>query len=74
MVMQYPFKNLMICYGAKGFLRYLKRCSACALNNYGLNNILPIAWTKIIQFMVFIEYLHEGIAFLLGLNFLFLGI
>jgi len=33
-----------------------------------------MAWTKIIQSMVFIEYLHEGIAFLLSLNLLFLGV
>jgi hypothetical protein len=37
----------------------------------GISNTPPIAWTKIIQSMVFIKYLHEGIAFLLGLNLLF---
>jgi hypothetical protein len=29
-------------------------------------NAPPKAWTKIIQTMVFIKYLHEGIAFLIG--------
>jgi hypothetical protein len=40
----------------------------------GKNNTPPIAWTKIIQSMVFTKYPHEGIAFLLGLNFLFFWI
>jgi hypothetical protein len=40
----------------------------------GTSNIVPIAWTKIIQTIVFIEYPHEGIAFFLNLNFLFLGV
>jgi len=40
----------------------------------GTSNTPPIAWTKIIQSMVFIEYPHEGIVFLLGLNFLFFGV
>jgi hypothetical protein len=37
----------------------------------GISNTPPIAWTKIIQSMVFIKYLHEGIIFLLGLIFFF---
>ncbi len=40
----------------------------------GMNNTPLITWTKIIQPMVFIEYLHESIAFLQGLNFAFLGV
>jgi hypothetical protein len=40
----------------------------------GISNTPPITWTKIIQSMVFTKYLHEGIAFFLGLNFLFLGV
>jgi len=32
----------------------------------GTNDTQPIAWIKIIQSMVFIEYFREGIAFLLG--------
>jgi len=31
-----------------------------------VNNTPPIAWTKIIQPMVFIKYLDVGIIFLLG--------
>jgi hypothetical protein len=34
-----------------------------------INNTLPIAWTKIIQSMVFIKYLDEGITFFLGFGF-----
>jgi hypothetical protein len=40
----------------------------------GTSNTPPISWTKIIQFMGFIEYPHEGIAFLLGFNLLFFGL
>jgi hypothetical protein len=32
----------------------------------GTSNTLPIAWTKIIQSIIFTNYLDEGIAFLLG--------
>jgi len=32
----------------------------------GISNTLLIAWTKIIQSIVFIKYFHEGIAFLLS--------
>jgi len=32
----------------------------------GISNTPPITWIKIIQSIVFVEYLHEGIAFLLG--------
>jgi hypothetical protein len=32
----------------------------------GTNNNQPIAWTKIIQSMVFTKYPREGIAFLVG--------
>jgi hypothetical protein len=32
----------------------------------GISNVVLIAWTKIIQSIVFIEYLHKGIAFLLS--------
>jgi hypothetical protein len=35
----------------------------------GTSNTPLMAWTKIIQSMVLIEYFHEGIDFLLGLNF-----
>jgi hypothetical protein len=34
-----------------------------------MHNIALIAWTKIIVPMVFTKYPHEGIAFLLGLNY-----
>jgi len=40
----------------------------------GISNTPSIAETKIIQSIVFIEYLHEGIAFVIGLNFFFLGV
>jgi len=50
----------------KGFLIYLERGIAHALNNFRHNNTTMIAWTKIIQFMVFTKYPHEGITFLLG--------
>jgi hypothetical protein len=40
----------------------------------GMNNTPLIAWTKIIQPMVFTEYPFEGIVFLQGLNFAFLGV
>jgi hypothetical protein len=33
--MQYPSKFQMICYGANGFMGYLKRCSACELSISG---------------------------------------
>jgi hypothetical protein len=39
----------------------------------GINNTLPIGWTKIIQSKVFTKYLHEGIAFLFRFEFLILG-
>ncbi len=42
--------------------------------NMGTSYTPPIVWTKIIQFMVFTKHFHEGIAFLLGLNFLFLRV
>jgi GMP synthase-like glutamine amidotransferase len=32
----------------------------------GINNTPPVTWTKIIQSMVFIEYLHEHIVLLLS--------
>jgi hypothetical protein len=32
----------------------------------GTTNTPPIAWTKIIYFILLIKYLHEGITFLLG--------
>jgi hypothetical protein len=32
----------------------------------GISNTPSIAWTKIIQSIMFIKYLHEGITFLLG--------
>jgi hypothetical protein len=32
----------------------------------GIRNTPLIAWTKIIQSMMFIEYPHEGLSFLLG--------
>jgi hypothetical protein len=38
---------------------FVPRCIQCTCNTS------PIAWTKVIQSMVFIEYLHEGIIFLL---------
>jgi hypothetical protein len=39
----------------------------------GIRNTLPIAWTKIIQSMVFIKYLHEGIALPFRFELLILG-
>jgi hypothetical protein len=39
----------------------------------GTNNTPPIAWTKIIKSMVFIKYLHEGIAFLFRFELLIFG-
>jgi hypothetical protein len=39
----------------------------------GISNTFPIAWTKIIQSMVFTKYLHEGIGFLFRFELLILG-
>jgi hypothetical protein len=39
----------------------------------GTSNTPPIAWAKIIQSMVFIYYLHEGIAFIFGFELLIVG-
>jgi len=39
----------------------------------GTSNTLPIAWTKIIQSMVFTYYLHEGIDFLFRFELLIFG-
>jgi hypothetical protein len=52
----------------KGFLIYFDRDSACALSNFWHKqyNTPPITWTKIIQSMVFTEYPHEGIVFILS--------
>jgi hypothetical protein len=50
----------------KGFLTYLDRGIACALNNSRHSNTPPIAWTKIIQSMMFTKYPLEGITFLLS--------
>jgi hypothetical protein len=54
----------------KWFSIYLNKGIACALNNFGLKQYpFNSLSTEIIQYMVFIEYLYEGIALLLDLNF-----
>jgi hypothetical protein len=40
----------------------------------GTSNTPPIAYTKIIQTMVFIEYLHEGITFLFRFELIIFGV
>jgi hypothetical protein len=50
----------------KRFIIYLNRGITCALRILDISNTPPIAWTKIIQTKMFIEYPHEDIAFLLG--------
>jgi len=37
----------------KGFMKHLERGSACELSVLGMNNTTLIAWTKIIEPMVF---------------------
>jgi hypothetical protein len=49
-----------------GFIIYFNRGITCALSTSGHKQYPPKVWIKIIQIMVFIEYPHEGIAFLLG--------
>jgi len=55
---------------SKGGLIYPYRGIAFALN---ISNAPPIALTKIIQSMVFIEYPHEGIAFFFRFELLIFG-
>ncbi len=50
----------------KQFLIYLKRVLHMHCVILGISNTPPIAWTKIIQSIVFINHLHQSIAFLLG--------
>jgi hypothetical protein len=57
----------------KGFLIYLNGGIAFASNNFGTNNTPPITWTKIIQYMVFIECPHGRIAFLFRFELLIFG-
>jgi len=47
----------------KGFLIWVLHVHRIIL---GISNMLSIALTKIIQSIMFIEYLHEGISSLLG--------
>jgi hypothetical protein len=39
----------------------------------GTSNTPPIAWTKIIQSMVFTKYLHEGIIYFFKFELLIFG-
>jgi len=49
------------------FMGYPERGIACSLSPLGHEQYTPLmAWTKIIQPMVFTKYPNEGIAFFLG--------